>query len=197
MAAIVPSWTQLARREKEAELIFRGEQYARAIGLYQRRAGPGVLPPNLDVLVEQKLLRKKYKDPITGDDFAVLSPMSQAPGTAGQNQRPGRGAQPGAGTSPAASSPAGRAAGGVMGVTSKSSAESLREYKGRTHYNEWQFVYVAQAQAPGGSDTPEGPGRGPQPPGRGPGAPPFGGDRTNVPRPPMRGGPGGGAAPQR
>ena len=55
MTAAMPTWRQMVRREQEAELIFRGQQYAHAIGLFQRRAGPGVLPPNLDVLVEQNL----------------------------------------------------------------------------------------------------------------------------------------------
>ena len=59
----MPVWRQMSQREKEAELIFRGEQYARAIGLFQRRAGPGMNPPNLDILVEQRFLRRKYKDP--------------------------------------------------------------------------------------------------------------------------------------
>ena len=31
--------------------------------------------PDIDILVQQKFLRKKYKDPITGGDFRVLSPM--------------------------------------------------------------------------------------------------------------------------
>ena len=57
MTAVMPTWKQMTRREKEAELIFRGEQYVRAIGLFQKRAGPGVLPPNLDVLVDQRFLR--------------------------------------------------------------------------------------------------------------------------------------------
>ncbi len=89
LTAVMPSWNQMARREKEAELVFRGEQYARAIGLFQRRSGPGVLPPSLDVLVDQKFLRKKYKDPITNDDFAIVSALTPAEGadpegTAGQ-----------------------------------------------------------------------------------------------------------------
>ena len=66
LTVAMPVWHQMAQREKEAELIFRGQQYARAIGMFQRRAGPGALPPTLDVLVEQRFLRSKYKDPITG-----------------------------------------------------------------------------------------------------------------------------------
>src|SRR5215510_12099982 len=95
MTAAMPTWRQMAQREKEAELIFRGQQYARAIGLFQKKSGPGVLPPNIDALVEGHYLRQKYKDPITGGDFDVL----QAGATAGT---PGAGTlganTPGAGT---------------------------------------------------------------------------------------------------
>ena len=77
MNAALPAWTTAARREKEAELVFRGEQYARAIGAYQRRNGG--FPATIDVLVEQKFLRKKWKDPITGEDFAIVTPGSALP----------------------------------------------------------------------------------------------------------------------
>src|SRR5215831_4114488 len=80
MTAAMPAWRQMARREKEAELIFRGQQYAHAIGLFQRKSGPGVLPPSLDVLVDQKFLRKAYKDPITGEDFDLLRLTPNTPG---------------------------------------------------------------------------------------------------------------------
>jgi type II secretory pathway pseudopilin PulG len=163
MTAAMPTWRQLAQREKEEELVFRGQQYARAIGLFQRKSGPGVLPPNIDALVDGHYLRKKYKDPITGADFDVLNAGGNAatpggattPGgsTASPGQQPapaGRGGSTpatGAGSASQASAPMGR--GGVMGVASKSKAQSIRIYNGRTHYNEWQFVYVMQTNAPG------------------------------------------------
>ena len=37
LGTAMPVYQTVARREREAELIFRGEQYARAIGLYQRK----------------------------------------------------------------------------------------------------------------------------------------------------------------
>ena len=77
-SAAMPVWKQVAQREKEEELIFRGQQYARAIGLFQRRAGPGVNPPNIDVLVQQRFLRKKFLDPITGEDFVPLTAAAVA-----------------------------------------------------------------------------------------------------------------------
>jgi type II secretory pathway pseudopilin PulG len=98
LSTAMPVYQTIARREREAELVFRGEQYARAIALFQRKYG-NQLPPDLDVLIDQRFLRKKYKDPITGGDFALLgagSPelaqaMSTTPQQALDAQR-GRGA---------------------------------------------------------------------------------------------------------
>ena len=202
MTAVLPSWSQMARREKEAELVFRGEQYARAIGLFQRRAGPGVLPPSIDALVDQKFLRKRYKDPITNDDFALVSALTPAPGAGNPGGRGGAGQGSVTQTQTLSQQPGGRGApGGIMGVASKSTAESLRTYKGRTHYNEWQFVYIAATQAPGtggqgqpGSSTTNPGGRG----GRGgQGGSPFelGGGRQGVGRGVPGGGPRGGSPP--
>ena len=75
MTAAMPVLTTMAQRERETELVFRGQQYARAIALFQRKYG-NALPPNLDVLLNEKFLRRKYKDPITGDDFQLLGPTS-------------------------------------------------------------------------------------------------------------------------
>ena len=160
MTMAMPVWKQTARREKETELVFRGEQYARAIGLFQRKSGPGVLPPSIDLLVEQRFLRKKYKDPITNDDFAPVVPATVAaqPGAAQPGAQPGpqagtlgRGA--GGGAQPSiggqrGSTPGAATVAGIVGVTSKSKETSLRVYKGRSHYNEWQFIFVPQVQAP-------------------------------------------------
>jgi type II secretory pathway pseudopilin PulG len=158
LAVALPVWNQMVRREKEAELVFRGEQYVRALELYQRRQGPGTVPPSIDVLVQERYLRKAFKDPITGQDFLVLS-RSQLTGQA----QPGRGAAPGGGRGgqadqpPAAGARGGASAGfngnatlGVVGVASRSTDESIRLYNGRNHYDEWEFIYLAQAQTPGG-----------------------------------------------
>jgi type II secretory pathway pseudopilin PulG len=160
MTAAMPTWRQAAQREKEAELIFRGQQYARAIGLFQKKSGPGVLPPTIDALVDGHYLRKKYKDPITKEDFDVLS-ATQSTTVGGRGAAPAGGGQSGRGTAPPASGgttpgQAGVARGGVMGVASKSKDASIRIYNGRTHYNEWQFVYVAQTTAPGQGSAPGG-----------------------------------------
>jgi len=155
MSAAMPVWRQLAQREKEEELVFRGEQYAHAIGMFQRRTA-NAYPPSLDVLVQQKFLRKKYKDPITNDDFV---PLANAQGATGRGGAAAPGGQAGAAQpargGPAAAQPGavaqgGAPVGGIIGVTSKSPAESIRLYKGRSHYNEWAFIYTPPAAAPGG-----------------------------------------------
>lgn len=229
MTAAMPVWKQLARREREAELVFRGQQYARAIGLFQKRAGPGVLPQSLDVLVSGHFLRKRFKDPITNDDFDLLTPtVAAGAGGAGGNAVAGGGAAGGRGFSAPAAQTGGRGASpvsgngavvaaqptagggvvaGIIGVASKSKDESLRAYNGRTHYNEWQFIFVPQTtptqpgqEAAGGGRG--GPSRGGTPPtglpggigggaqgGRGPGRggaplpPPPSGGRGSAPSP--------------
>src|SRR5205823_2998029 len=89
----MPVWKQMAQREKEAELIFRGQQYARAIGLFERKYA-NTPPPTLDVLVQEHFLRKKYKDPITNGDFVPIPAAASVIATPGSTQG-GRGGPPG------------------------------------------------------------------------------------------------------
>ena len=176
--------------------------------MFQRKFA-NAYPPTLDVLVEQKFLRKKYKDPITNEDFVPLTQaQGQAAATPGGQAARGRGqqqtppAQGGRGTNPfAGAATPGAAVGGIIGVTSKSTDTSIRLYKGRSHYNKWAFVYTAPAGAggAGGAGAPggaggrgqRGQGQNPQPntsPFPGPGGPPGRGDGRGPFGP---GGPGG------
>lgn len=156
----IPVWKQAMQREREEELVFRGRQYARAIGLYQRKFA-NAYPPNLEVLLNQKFLRRKYRDPMAIDktgDFQLLFQTSQAQGPSGPGQvaganRPGspQTAGPAAPPQSAAGTPSAFAArGGIVGVSSKNKAKSIRLYNGRNHYHEWQFLYTPLTQAPGG-----------------------------------------------
>jgi type II secretory pathway pseudopilin PulG len=98
---VVPVWKQSVQREKEAELIFRAGQYARAVALYQRKYA-NAFPPSVDVMLREKFLRKKYKDPVTNGEFRYLSPLdlqSQPGLTMTTSTRPGL-ATPGSGTPP-------------------------------------------------------------------------------------------------
>jgi type II secretory pathway pseudopilin PulG len=186
MTAALPVWRQQAQREKEAELLFRLSQYARAIELFRAKNG-GAWPPSVDVLVDGKYLRKKYKDPITGEDFQPLYVGQQQ-----QGAPEGRGGQRGrAGGPPAFGQPSGTPAfgqgqtgnpgGGIMGFVSKSKETSIRNHRGATTYNQWQVT---------SADAPTGPGAIPL--GRG-GQPGMGGPQATQPG--GRGAPGRGVGP--
>ena len=111
-----------SQREKEAELIFRGNAFQAAIGSYYKKEQR--YPASLEQLLEDKRypmpvrhLRKLYADPMTGEpDWALV----EAPG------------------------------GGVMGVHSRSSAEPIKTgnfaaknqaFEEAKTYADWQFVH--------------------------------------------------------
>jgi hypothetical protein len=170
MSVALPAWTQMAQREKEAEYLFRANQYALAIRRFQiktsQTAGQGQPAPSVDFLVEQRFLRKKYKDPITGKDFVpVLNNQALPPGGAQQagqaGQQTGRPSQPGQPGEQSqqqqqsslataktlatdtlrvsATTPGGSdSARPLTGVTSSSKGTALRLFKGQaTTYDQW------------------------------------------------------------
>ena len=155
----MPVWRTVMQREREEELIFRGRQYARGIQLFQRKYA-NAYPPTIDVLVEQRFLRKKYKDPVNKDgEFEVLFQGTLAQRAAAQAGRSGAsrpalggtgpgGAMSGSATGSAFGSQVAGPQGGVVGVASKNKSKSIRVYDGRTTYSEWQFVFVPAATAP-------------------------------------------------
>ena len=166
MSMALPVWSHMVKREKEAELIWRGEQYKRAIMLFQRKYA-NTFPPTLDVLLEQKFLRKKYKDPITNDDFQLLpasgggpkpGPVQGVPPGGGRQGTPPQGGLSGFGPlrPGGTAGPQGQIVGagtvnlGIGGVVSKSKDTSIKIYNGRQKYNEWVFVHVQTAQRVGG-----------------------------------------------
>jgi type II secretory pathway pseudopilin PulG len=177
MSMLLPAWRTMAQREKEAELIFRGNQYARAIRLYNQTRQS--FPPDVDVLVREKFLRKKYKDPITNEDFQVIRFGQPLPGqaTPPTTTRPGQ--------APSAQQPApqpqsrfggaGIGGGAIIGVVSKSTGTSLRVINGRNKYNEISFVPTEVSTQAGGG------GRGTNQPGGVGTNLPGGGRGTSVP----------------
>lgn len=128
MTVAMPAWSHAVRREREIEMEWRGRQYQEAIRMFQAKYG-GAYPPNVDVLVEQKFLRKKYKDPITGEDFAVI-PVGVPPGTPPTTQAP---------------------VVGIQGVVSKSRERMIRQINGATTYDKGFFIGIDAAQQAGGT----------------------------------------------
>src|SRR5260221_6675463 len=92
MSVALPVWRHEAQREKEAELVWRGQQYIRGIRLFNKQTQP--LPTSVDLLVQGHFLRKKFKDPITNDDFDLIG-AGGAPGQIAQPGVPGQPGQPG------------------------------------------------------------------------------------------------------
>lgn len=88
MGALLPAWRQQVMREREAELIFRGQQYARAILFFQQKNN-GNGPQNIDDLVAQHYVRRKWKDPISGEDFLLVPCGQVVPGQPVQAGRTG------------------------------------------------------------------------------------------------------------
>src|SRR5215467_7343648 len=76
LAVEAPRIAQQIKREKEEELIHRGNEYKIAIKKFFRKFGR--YPLTLDQLENtnnMRFLRKRYKDPFTGkDDWRLLHP---------------------------------------------------------------------------------------------------------------------------
>lgn len=169
LSVAIPRVTNDLQRDRELETMHRGRQYIRAIQLYYRRFH--TYPPNLDALVDTngiRFLRKRYNDPITGqDDWRVIG--------MGQNRAPmslgffgesldGSGAINGSGTngmlgtvSLSSGNPAGNPGNGgdassqffggegVIGVAPGSPRSSILIYKTKEKYDDWEFVYDPRA----------------------------------------------------
>jgi len=86
LVTIVPKLKFVLQREREQEMVHRGEQYRRAVRRYYRKMG--AYPPTLDVLESTnnlRFLRKRYKDPMNhNQDFKVMTQVDlmKAMGTA-------------------------------------------------------------------------------------------------------------------
>lgn len=121
LATIGVVWSTQIRREKETELLWVGNQYRMAIGLYLSAGGQ--YPQELSDLLEDKrfpvarrYLRKLFPDPMTGQADWQLIP---APGN------------------------------GIMGVASSSQGKPIKvagfsvrdaAFKDATCYCDWRFV---------------------------------------------------------
>jgi hypothetical protein len=75
IAAVQPA-SIMAKREKEAELVFRGEEYTEAIRLFQQEHG-GAFPTKLKQLLEQgpkkhRYIRRLYKNPFDPEGKWIL-----------------------------------------------------------------------------------------------------------------------------
>ena len=100
LSVAVPPVFKQAQREKEEELIFRGQQYQRAIGRFYRKFGR--YPLKVEELMrtnDRNFLRRPFPDPMTRDGnwrIIRLGPAGQLVGSKHQQKAPAPAQQPGA-----------------------------------------------------------------------------------------------------
>lgn len=120
------TWTEVMQREREDELLFRGDQYRNAIQAYYEKGpgGVGILPTELKQLIEDKRqtntvrhIRKLWPEPFSGGEWELII------------EEPNR----------------------IRGVRSSSPLTPFRQdgfdeahetFKGATAYNQWEFIYT-------------------------------------------------------
>ncbi len=126
LGATGQAWQTIMKREREEELLFRGQQYRNAIERwYKPRPGQHVATPLRDLkdllqdprsLTTVRYLRRLYEDPLTGKEWTVIRDPSR----------------------------------GISGVASASAEkpfktggfpEELKEFAGKERYSEWVFLY--------------------------------------------------------
>jgi uncharacterized protein len=122
VAASLPLWSMVIRREKEEELIFRGLQYAEAIRVFNTRYGRP--PVRLEELVEvrPRCIRRLWQDPLTEEGKWVILRELRRPNP--EDARQGHGV----------------VVGGIIGVRSSSQRESVKVMFGSSRYTEWHFT---------------------------------------------------------
>ncbi|MBI3621701.1 MAG: type II secretion system protein [Nitrospirae bacterium] len=125
-------WKTEIRREREAELLFRGDQIRQAIALYYltARAGFNAYPRSLNELVKdpntsatRRYLRKLYKDPITGKEFELVKEGDYIKGV--------------------------RSASTAAPVKRGNFPKEYEEFAEKSSYREWVFEYKPQGSVGG------------------------------------------------
>ncbi len=148
MAMIAEKWTYVVKREKENELLFRGEQYAQAIRkfyLTHKR-----YPFSLDELIESypRCIRKLYKEPFSKNgEWGIIYLSDLASGKVfKKHQNTNSNGDKNSSPHPI---PVGKIynrasqpliTGQIVGVYSKSKDRPYKDFmKGET-YSDWKFV---------------------------------------------------------
>jgi type II secretory pathway pseudopilin PulG len=140
LTVAVPVLQTEMKREKEAELIFRGRQYVEAVRLFQMKT-PGRFPSSLRELQEKKLIRRLYKDPMTDSgEWNVVLPLGE-PGQAGSESAQMVLVAPESAL-PSIHNPA------VLGVVSSSTQKSIKLYYDQASYDKWLFYYGQDPEKP-------------------------------------------------
>lgn len=113
------TWQQIMQREREEELLFRGKQIHTAIARWNKY--PTQLNDLKDLLKDprtaatHKYLRRSYKDPMTGEDWALIKdPIYGIIGVAStSNDAP---------------------------IKQANFPDEFKDFEGKTKYSDWKFV---------------------------------------------------------
>ena len=141
LAAAGTLWRTESRRDREADLLFIGDQYRQAIrSYYELDPAQPRLPQSLDDLLEDnrrpdivRHLRRAYRDPLTGGEFALI----RDPETRG-----------------------------IVGVYSRAPGQPFKiarfsvkdeAFKGAKSYAGWRFVFSPASAAAAGPPSPQTP----------------------------------------
>ena len=170
VASVTPLWSHQIKRDKEAELIFRGLQYAEAIRLFQLRNNR--LPTRLEELieVEPRSIRQLWENPMREDGRWGLIPqgvnigVGQPVQNADPNAPPGQSGQPdsGLGSDPFATGDDEDGKDGappgvllsrdpdddfappssvpIRGVYHPAGEDSVLSFMGKSNHRDWQFT---------------------------------------------------------
>lgn len=143
MAAAATQWSFIKKRAKEEELLFRGRQYARALKFYYVKFK--TFPNTLQELLDERCIRQLYKDPMTEDgEWTLIRGVNTTTAlTEIQSKLEGQ--------ETAQEMPAGEPKkpgefklfenmGPIIGVCSKSTEKSIKEYNNQRYYNLWTFI---------------------------------------------------------
>ena len=176
LSAVAPQVLTQGQREKEEELVFRGDQYRRAIGTFYKKFGR--YPNSVEELLhtnDLSFLRREYRDPMTLEGkwrFIRVGPNGEFIGARVRPaKKPGEEDEGDEGDEEENTEepPAGGPSDGdneslpLAGVASSSSARSIRVYQGQERYDLWEFIYdPAQEAGAGGQGQPKRPANGPQ-----------------------------------
>jgi len=180
LTAALPSIYTAGQREKEKELIFRGDEYARAILFFHRQFGR--FPSSIDELLKRtngyRFLRHAYRDPMSpggqwrlihANAAGMLLDSKTMPIVGSPVNPPGQTAP---GTPPPVSQPPQENEGNktiftnpmpgafIVGVASSSTKNSIRVFNDQTSYDKWEFLAVGPTVGglPGGIGAGIGPG---------------------------------------
>ena len=176
LTVALPDVYTAGQREREEELIFRGNEYARAIMLYHRQFNR--FPASVDDLVKKtngfRFLRHAYRDPMTRSgkwrfihanaNGVVLDSKTLTPKGPKKTEKKEEAAEGPSKEKSQTSTPSqeGMIGAFIVGVASTGAHKSIRVWNNHDRYDEWEFLGVTLVPTGAGGVQPASPSNGAQ-----------------------------------